>query len=308
MQCCLINIVRHSTHITKTAAMKSIAFAVSSALFALATIAHAQEAKPGTAFRDCPTCPDMVVLPAGEFVMGSSKEESGQTDEKPQHKVSFAKPYAIGKTEVTFDQWDACTTAGKCPKASDDDLGRGSRPVINVSREEAQMYTAWLSQTTGKKYRLPSESEWEYAARGGTTTPWYWGISETSEGSPRACEYANVHDQTSREAHPMYVWSNHPCADSFAETAPVGKFKPNAYGLYDVSGNVREWVQDCHTGDYNGHPADRTAREEAKCEKRIVRGGGWIDGFQTVRSAYRHTYEGEFRGYQVGFRVVREMQ
>lgn len=289
--------------------MKPIAHALSGTLLlALAQSAFAQQSQPGTAFRDCPTCPEMVVIPAGEFVMGSSKEESGQADEKPQHKMRIAKPLAIGKLEVTFDQWDACTAEGKCPKAADDDLGRADRPVINVSLSDAQIYTAWLSQKTGKKYRLPSEAEWEYAARAGTTTPWYWGQSETSEGSPRACQYANVHDQTSRDAHPMYVWSNHPCADGYAETAPTGKFKPNAWGLHDMSGNVREWVQDCHLGDYKSHPADGSAVQADNCEKRIVRGGGWIDGFQTVRSAYRHTYDsGEFRGYQVGFRVVREM-
>lgn len=288
--------------------MRPIAHALAgSLLLAIAQSATAQQSQPGTAIRDCPTCPEMIVLPAGDFIMGSSKEESGQTDEKPQHKVTIGKPFAMGKLEVTFDQWDACTAEGKCPKASDDDMGRADRPVINVSQAEARAYTVWLSQKTGKKYRLPSESEWEYAARAGTTTPWYWGVSETSEGSPRACQYANVHDQTSRDAHPMYVWSNHPCADGYAETAPTGKFKPNAWGLHDMSGNVREWVQDCHLGDYKDHPTDGSARVKENCEKTIVRGGGWIDGFQTVRSAYRHTYEGEFRGYQVGFRVVREM-
>lgn len=285
-----------------------LALALSSMmLMSLSAAATAQEATPGTTFRDCPTCPEMVVIPAGEFTMGSPKEESGQVDEKPQRKVTIAKPLAVSKFEVTFDQWDACTADGKCPKASDDDMGRADRPVINVSWEDAQVYAAWLSQKTGKKYRVPSESEWEYAARGGTTTPWHWGVSETSEGSPRACEYANVHDVTSREAHPMYVWSNHPCTDGFAETAPVGKFKPNAYGLHDMAGNVREWVLDCHMGDYSKSPTDGSASTDPNCTKRIVRGGGWIDGFQTVRPAYRHTYEGEFRGSQVGIRVVRDM-
>lgn len=286
--------------------MKATTVVISAAL-CLAATTHAQDAKPGATFKDCPTCPDMVVLPAGEFEMGSPAAESGQTDEKPVHVVKFAKPFAIGKFELTFDQWDACTADAKCPKIDDEGVGRGIMPVINVDWTDAQIYVTWLSQKTGKKYRLPSEAEWEYAARGGTTTPWYWGVSETSEGSPRACEYANVHDFTSKEAHPMYVWSNHPCADGFAEVAPTGKLKPNAYGLHDMSGNVREWVEDCHRGGYAGAPADGSAWQDANCAKRIVRGGGWIDGFQTVRSAYRHTFEGPHRSYQVGVRVVREM-
>ncbi len=277
------------------------------ALLAFSSAGFAQDAKPGTTFKDCPVCPEMVVIPAGEFVMGSPLEESGQTDEKPQHRVKIPKPFAVGKLEVTFDQWDACTAEGKCPKASDDDLGRGKRPAINVSWGDAQDYAKWLSQKTGKKYRLLSESEWEYAARAGTTTPWYWGLSEGSQGSSRTCQYANVHDESSSAAHPLYVWSSHPCDDGFAQTAPTGKYKPNAFGLHDMSGNVREWIEDCFHPNYTGAPADGSAWKEATCEKRIVRGGGWIDGFQTVRSAYRHTVEEGLRAYHVGLRVARDL-
>ncbi len=275
------------------------------ALLTFASAANAQA--PGSNFKDCPTCPEMVVIPSGEFIMGSPLEESGQTDEKPQHKVKISKPLAVSKLEVTFDQWDACTAEGRCPIAGDDDLGRGDRPAINVNYDDAHIYTAWLSQKTGAKYRLLSESEWEYAARAGTTTPWYWGVSEGSEGSPRSCQYANVHDQNSRAAHPMYVWSNHPCDDGYPETGPTGKYKPNAFGLHDMSGNVREWVEDCFRPGYAGAPTDGSAWNDASCEKRIVRGGGWIDGFQTVRSAYRHTQDGGLRSYQVGIRVAREL-
>jgi formylglycine-generating enzyme required for sulfatase activity len=276
-------------------------------LLVFSSAAFAQEAKPGTTFKDCPVCPEMVVIPPGEFVMGSPIEESGQTDEKPQHKVKIAKPFAVGKLEVTFDQWDACTAEGKCPKASDDDLGRGERPAININWGEARGYAQWLSQKTGKKYRLLSESEWEYSARAGTTTPWYWGISEGSQGSFRTCQYANVHDESSSAAHPLYVWSAHPCDDGFAETAPAGKFKPNAFGLHDMSGNVREWIEDCFHLNYTGAPADGSAWQEATCEKRVVRGGGWIDGFQTVRSAYRHTLVAAQQAYHVGFRIARDL-
>ena len=151
-------------------------------------------------------------------------------------------------------------------------------PVINVSWEEAQVYAAWLSQKTGKKYRVPSESEWEYAARGATTTPWYWGTFRRPAKVHRVpASTPTCMIITSREAHPMYVWSNHPCADGFPETAPVGKFKPNAYGLYDMAGNVREWVLDCHMGDYSNSPTDGSAsmdpglREAHRARRRVDR-------------------------------------
>lgn len=282
------------------------ALAAAAALAASAPVAQAQGA-PGSIFKDCPACPEMVVIPAGEFVMGSNLEESGHTDEKPQHPVKLAKPFAIGRFEVTFAQWDACVAAGACPAASDDEAGRGDRPVYNVNWSDAQAYVKWLSAQTGKAYRLPAESEWEYAARAGTQTPWFWGPAEDSAGSTRACTFANTHDETSKEAHPMYVWSNHKCTDGFPEAAPVGRFKPNPFGLHDMLGNLREWVQDCHHGGYKGAPADGSAWDEAQCEKRIVRGGAWIDGASTTRSAYRHPEDPAYRNYQVGFRVARDL-
>jgi formylglycine-generating enzyme required for sulfatase activity len=258
--------------------------------------------------RDCPTCPEMVVIPAGEFVMGSPQSESGHKDEKPQHTVKFAKPFAVSKFEVTFEQWDACTAAGRCPAASDDGFGRGSYPAINVSWRDAKGYVAWLSESTGERYRLLSESEWEYAARGGTTTPWFWGDADDSFGSRKACEYANSHDETGKEAHPMYVWSEHKCVDGYPENAPAGKYKPNPFGLHDTLGNVREWVEDCHQGGYDGAPGDGSVRPMAgECVRRVVRGGAWVDGPSTMRSAYRYAEEETFRNYQVGFRVAREL-
>ena len=261
----------------------------------------------GTVFRDCPECPEMVVVPAGEFVMGSPLAESGHKDEKPQHPVKIAKPFAVSKYELAFEHWDACTTAGKCPKVDDDGIGRGRFPAINVNWEDAKAYVAWLSETTGKRYRLLSESEWEYAARAGTTTPWFWGAAEDSWGSRVACDFANTHDETSKEAHPMYVWSHHQCADGFAENAPTGKFKPNPFGLHDMLGNVREWVEDCHVEGYAGMPEDGSVRKVEACEKHLVRGGGWVDGPSTSRSAYRYAEDGKMRNYQIGFRIARDL-
>jgi formylglycine-generating enzyme required for sulfatase activity len=246
-----------------------------------------------------------MVVPAGNFVMGSTLEETGHTDEKPQHTVRIAQPFGVGKFEVTFEQWDACTEAGRCPIAEDDGYGRGSYPVINVSWKDAKAYTAWLSETTGRAYRLLSEAEFEYAARGGTQTPWFWGDASDSWGSRDACEYANTHDEAGKEAHPMYVWSHHKCNDGFGENGPTGKYKANAFGLHDMIGNVREWIEDCLQVGYDGAPVDGSVRpHQGVCEKRVVRGGTWVDGPSTSRSAYRYSEPEDFRNYQVGFRVA----
>lgn len=260
----------------------------------------------GSEFNDCPTCPAMIVIPAGEFTMGSDMVESGHPDEKPRHAVKIDKAFAVSKFEITFDQWDACTVDGRCAKVSDDDLGRADRPVINVTWPDAKVYAAWLSEKTGKQYRLLSESEWEYAARGGTKTPWFWGEAEDSYGSRLACKFANLHDESGKKAHPNYVWSNHLCDDGFGETAPVGRYQPNPFGLHDMLGNLREWVEDCH-GPYNDAPTDGSPRVAAECEKRIVRGGAWIDGASTSRAAYRHPLPESHRNYQVGIRIARDL-
>ena len=173
--------------------------------------------------------------------------------------------------------------------------------------DDAKAYVAWLSEHTGKRYRLLTESEWEYAARGGTTTPWFWGAAEDSWGSRIACEYANTHDETSKEAHPMYVWSHHQCADGFAENAPTGKFKPNAFGLHDMLGNVREWVEDCHVEGYAGMPEDGSVRkvddlrETSRARRRLGRRAVHLRARPTAtpRTA-------KMRNYQIGFRVARD--
>jgi formylglycine-generating enzyme required for sulfatase activity len=301
------------------------------------TSAFAKDLAPGSEFRDCDRCPLMMVIPSGTFVMGSPHSESGYTDEKPQHEVTIAKNIAISKFEATFDQWDACSAAGRCAAADDDGFGRADYPVINVSWTDAKAYVAWLSELTGVRYRLLSEAEFEYAARAGTTTRWFWGTAETSSGSPDACLFANLHDEASKEVHPNYVWSHHKCNDGYAENAPTGKYKPNEFGLHDMTGNVREWVEDCYQMGYEGAPTDGSVRAHSPscekvfegmcmdkfdtaptdgsvqahgeaCEKRVVRGAAWRDNGSMARSAFRFSEAEDFRNYQVGFRVARDLE
>lgn len=267
--------------------------------------ASAAEPSPAAAAvgKDCAQCPEMVVLPAGTFLMGSSSAEPGHSaHEAPLHEVTFARPFAIGKYEVTFDEWYACVADGGCAPVEDAGWGRGRRPVLFVSFEMAVGYTRWLSGKTGQSYRLPSEAEWEYAARGGTATPWSWG-----DEPARACEFGNVGDDALREVRPD--WSLHHCNDGYARTtAPVGSFRPNGFGLHDMAGNAWEWVEDCYNPDYRGAPADGSAWLSGDCVRRVVRGGGWYNDPQAVRPAMR--YAGDDPGRQnntLGFRVVRAL-
>ena len=285
---------------------KALRLLMSSLVFTLISgAASADDRAPGSVFNDCDTCPVMVVLPAGEFVQGSDKVESGHLDEKPQRTVKIARSFAVAKTETTFAQWDACVADGKCPKADDAGFGRGKFPAVNISWPEAKDYVTWLSTKTGKAYRLLSESEFEYAVRGGTKTPWFWGGNDDKK---KTCEFANLHDEKGKEAHPNYVWSHVLCNDGAAENAEVGQYKANPFGLHDMLGNVREWVEDCHQAGYSGAPEDGSARKhEGKCEKRVVRGGAWLDGPSTARSAYRYSEEEGMRNHQTGFRVARDL-
>ena len=194
---------------------------------------------PGTEFSDCDVCPRMVVVPAGTFTMGSPASEEGRRDvEGPQHSVTIPAPLAVGVHEVTSSQWDACERAGGCGLAGPG--WGGNNPMVNVSWEDAQSYVSWLSQRTGAGYRLLSEAEWEYVARAGTRTARYWGESESDQ-----CRYANGDDD----------WIS--CTDGHEDTAPAGSFEPNAFGLYDVLGNVAEWTQDCLNESYARCPGGR---------------------------------------------------
>ncbi|MGH6816534.1 MAG: SUMF1/EgtB/PvdO family nonheme iron enzyme [Hyphomicrobiaceae bacterium] len=260
--------------------------------------------KQGDSFKDCPTCPEMVVVPAGEFLMGSPGNEEGhRSDEGPQHNVAIAKPFAVGKFEVTFAEWDACVTAGGCThKPTDQGWGRGRRPVIYVDWNDAKVYVAWLAKTTGSPYRLLSEAEWEYAARGVTVaTPqpqFHFGNDEA-----QLCQYGNHADRST-----SYSWKNTKCSDDIGEmTAEVGRYKPNAFGLYDMHGNVWEWVEDCYNATYQNAPTDGSAWTAGNCSSRVVRGGGWVDIPALVRAADRGRGS-IIRGSDAGLRVARTIK
>ena len=240
------------------------------------------DAKPGDVFHDCERCAEMVIIPAGAFDMGSSTEY-----ENPVHRVSITKPFAIGRYEVTFDEWDRCVQDQGC-KAQPDDRGwgRGDHPVINISWDDAKAFTVWLSQKTGQSYRLPSEAEWEYAARAGTTTAYWWGRDVGSrEANCRECN-----------------------TGSGQQTSPVGSYKPNAFGLYDTAGNAAEWVEDCWNDNYRGAPKDGSAWTAGQCRLRGLRGGAYDSQAKFVRSSARFRYDSDVRYPANGFRVVRVLQ
>ena len=243
----------------------------------------------GTVFRDCPNCPEMVVVPAGSFMMGSPPSEEGRYDnEGPVHRVAFAAPFAVGVFEVTFAEWDACVSAGGCGGYRPDDAGRGrgSRPVGNVSWDDAQSYVGWLSRSTGKDYRLLSESEWEYVARAGTSTRYWWG-DDIGRGRANCDSCGSQWD--------------------YESTAPVGSFAANAFGLHDVHGNVWEWTEDCWNESYAGAPEDGRAWEGGECSRRFLRGGSWSNNPRLLRSAYRLWIDSGNRYNNNGFRVARTL-
>ena len=243
----------------------------------------------GERFRDCEECPWMVVVPGGSFLMGSPSGEAGRDgDEGPVHGVRIAEAFAVGVYEVTFGEWDACRRGGGCTHHPDArGWGRGNRPVIDVSWEDAQQYVRWLSRERGERYRLLSESEWEYVARAGTETRYHWG---DAIGRNRA----NCDGCGSR-------WDDN-------RTAPVGSFSPNGYGLHDVHGNVREWVEDCWHGSYSGAPRDGGAwTTGGNCSRRVLRGGSWNLKPGGVRSANRLMFTTGSRSNLAGFRVARTL-
>jgi formylglycine-generating enzyme required for sulfatase activity len=243
---------------------------------------RAASAKPGDVFRDCDDCGEVVVVPAGSFQMGSAAEF-----ENPIHNVKIEKPFAIGRYEVTFEEWDNCVEEGGCKHRPDDrDWGRGNRPVINVSWLDAKAFVTWLSQKTGQTYRLPSEAEWEYAARAGIGTPYWWGRDiGARQANCRECK-----------------------TDSPQQTLPVGSFKPNPFGLFDTAGNAAEWVEDCWNDNYRGAPVNGTAWEAGQCRLRVLRGGAFDSQARYLRSQSRFRYDSDVRFSANGFRVLRELQ
>jgi formylglycine-generating enzyme required for sulfatase activity len=283
--------------------------------------------KPGDTFRECKEhCPEMVVIPAGTFVMGSPdgetpvigldgkpksgplapKEEGRGNNEGPQHEVKIPRAFAAGKYTVTFDEWDECKALGGCPPLSDSGWGRGRKPVINVSWDEAQKYVMWLKLMTGKNYRLLSEAEWEYAARAGTATAYSFG--ENYPASKKICEYANFADISLKKAAPAFQTSDI-CDDGQVITATVGSYKSNSFGLHDMHGNVNQWTEDCWVELYENAPKDGSASKTENCDKRVARGGSWSGPPENLRSAYRAGgFQPVDRHTTLGFRVGRTLE
>jgi formylglycine-generating enzyme required for sulfatase activity len=237
----------------------------------------------GESFRDCPECPEMVVVPAGTFMMGSNEK----SEEKPRHRVTIAQPFAVGKYEVTFAEWDACVEDGGCQKRPNASWGRGRQPVMNVNWQDAHEYTAWLSRKTGKTYRLLSEAEWEYAARAGTTSRFAYGNKLTRK-------------QARYRIRPP---------GQGGEAVEVGTLQPNRWGLYDVHGNLNEWVEDPWHENYRGAPSDGSVwAEGGDNRRRVLRSGCWALGTINLRSSARWAPLAVNAGDGDGLRVARTLE
>jgi len=255
----------------------------------LAALKSQQVLAPGNVFRDCDISPEMVVIPPGSFTMGANDMTD---DQKPPHRVNIPRQFAAGRYQVTFDEWDACVRDGGCThNPGDEGWGRGRRPVINVSWNDAKQYTLWLSAKTGKSYRLLTEAEWEYVARAGTTTPYSTG--------------ANI--KPTQANYDKSFWEILTGGTAKEQTVPVGSYQPNKFGLFDVHGNVSEWTEDCWNANHKGAPRDGTARTTGDCDRRVLRGGSWYDGPQGLRSAVRYGHTVAGRDNSVGFRVARTL-
>jgi len=279
------------------------------------------KAKILQSFVDCPACPKMVNIPAGHFEMGSPDAEEGRgEDEGPVREVKVAK-FALGKYEVTRGEFAAFIKATKYSAGEscatleegtvDERKGdwrilhydQGTRyPIGCINWNDAQAYTKWLSRKTGKKYRLPTEAEWEYAARANTTTSRFWG-----NDADMACGFANAADKTAQKLiEGASSWGIHECEDGFDFTSPVGSFKVNAFGLHDMLGNAWEWTEDSYHDGYAEAPVDSKAWK-GNGEKRVLRGGSWNNGPRNVRSAVRNGAEPVKRFSFFGFRVARSL-
>jgi len=267
---------------------------------------------PGSDFQDCPQCPVMIWLKPGTFTMGSPSNEAKRSpDEGPIREVKIGE-IAVGKFEITFAEWDACVADGGCAKppasspppaagrggggaaanpipaepGGDAGFGRGRQPAINISWVDADIYLIWLFNKTGKKYRLLNESEWEYAARAGSQSIYPWGNSV--DGGRDYANFEGVGGKDTFDARP----------------APVGSFSPNAFGLYDMAGNVAEWVYDCWSKDLTYAPTDGTAVDFGGCKNRVVRGASWASPEELQRSANRDWVGDNYRSIRNGFRVA----
>src|SRR3984893_7448218 len=305
-------------------------YGVSALAFALmVTLAQTQTPAPGTSFRDCSNgCPEMVMLKQGKFTMGAPAGEEARANlpnqfrglSVPQHLIKIQHEFAIGKFDVTRDEYaqfvaetnrpdpDSCTTNNPSGGFMDTKGNwhspgfpqTGRDPVVCVNWDDAQAYVAWLSAKTGHVYRLPTEAEWEYAARSGTTTARYG-----SDRPAELCRYLNHGDLDFSERHPRESDVNRECRDGYAFTSPVGSFPPNQFGLYDMLGNVWQWTEDCWNDDYKGAPSDGSSWQSGNCRRRVMRGGAYSNIPALVRSAVRLGAKSSGRDHSGGFRVAR---
>jgi formylglycine-generating enzyme required for sulfatase activity len=244
----------------------------------------AHSAPASASFRDCAACPEMVVVPAGSFLMGADR---GRPAELPVRRVVIARAFAMSKFEITFDEWAVCVAAAGCENDPDDHgWGRGARPVINVSWEDAVAFTRYLSARTGHTYRLATEAEWEYAARAGTQTDFWWGDRQGEA-------FANCRSCGSE-------WDGR-------GSAPVGSFPPNPLGLHDMNGNVSEWTGDCWNANHRGAAEDGAARTSGDCSRRVTRSGSWYYIPKLMAASARARYPATLWSYTIGLRVVREL-
>lgn len=308
------------------------------ALMLAAPLAFAQQ-QPSPAAApagvDCPVCPELALAPPGKFLMGSapdSMELDPATGETPAVAVSFTRPFHISSREITvgeFRRYVEATGAAPAPGCrvwlggqwvlerdrSWRDPGfalpaQDSEPVVCVNWEDARGYAEWLSKESGRRYRLPSEAEWEYVARGGTSFPRFWGERDSHEGAALslACDFANVYDSSAVDTY-RFPWPNARCNDRVAALAPVGQYKPNAFGVFDIIGNVREWVMDCFTASYAGRPGDSRAWTwQGGCELKGVRGGSWASRPRDARAPARGAEPTALRQSDLGFRVARDYE
>ncbi len=287
-------------------------------ILALVATAQADERTPGKTFRDCDQCPEMVVIPAGRFQMGGF----GHAAEQPVHEVTISRPFAVSKYEITKEEFARFVeaigygTGNTCWVWNEEERNWKERagfdwrdpgfsqtdrhPVVCMNWEDAKKYVEWLSRKTGQSYRLLSESEWEYVARAGTTTRWYWGESGSGQ-----CRYANGADLQGKKHNSNWVVVE--CDDGYYQTSQVGSFQANAFGVFDMAGNVWEWVEDCWNDNYQGAPADGRAWMSGNCGPRVLRGGSWVVDPENVRPANRNWGIPGYRSSDVGFRIARTL-
>lgn len=272
--------------------------------------------------RDCDDCAELVVIPPGSFMRGADEADpAADISEYPRHKVEISKPFAMASVAVTVAEFAAFADATGyepapgCFAFTDDGWQideaaswrapgypqEPSHPVVCVSWHDANAYAAWMTGKTGKPYRLPSEAEWEYAARGGTSAGMnFWGDDDSL-----TCDYANVNDLTAKNKVAKVA---EPCDDGFMYTSPVGSFKPNPFGLYDVVGNAWVWLADCWLGDYRLGPRDGRPNTAQNCGLRVLRGGSWTDTPGPVRIGARESRLPDERLSIAGFRLARDIE